>query len=133
MTAGRISPTSYGWGPPVALILFSIFLFWICHGFGFVFRMSVSDAFTVGIECVVRNTPLGLLLKTVLFPAESGKIDPIGDGVLFMLLFYSASCMILGATEVFARLKGLGPIYSRDPVNKQPSEVADEVSSDQAD
>jgi hypothetical protein len=47
----------------------------------------------MGIEVTMRNVNLALLLKALLFPAAKGK-DPIGDTVLFVVLYYAAVAMV---------------------------------------
>ena len=106
--SGRIKVTDYGWRTPAALLLFSIISFWICYALGFLIRLKVVDSFTVGIECVVRNVQLGILLAASLFPANPLKDDSIGSGAIFALLFYGGSCLAIAGFEIVVRHKNLG-------------------------
>ena len=106
--SGRIDVTDYGWRTPVALVLFSIISFWICYALGFLIRLTVVDSFTVGIECVIRNVQLGILLAASLFPANAAKDDSIGSGAMFALLFYGGSGLVIAGFEIVARVKGFG-------------------------
>ena len=51
-----------------------------------------SDAVAVGIEITMRNMNLALLIKARLFP----DADELGNGVLFVILFYAAAAMGAG-------------------------------------
>ncbi len=92
LAGGRIRPGEYGWGAPVAIVLFcllgqqvSMLPFYLC-------RWPRADRMAVGIEVTMRNMNLALLLKARLFPEE----DALGDGVLFVVLFYAATAMAVG-------------------------------------
>ena len=92
---GRINPGEYGMRTPIAIIAFcllsqqlSMFLFWLR-------RWPRPDRLSVGIECTMRNMNLALLLKAHLFPA-GGSFQHIGDGVFFVILFYSAVALFAG-------------------------------------
>jgi bile acid:Na+ symporter, BASS family len=90
--SGRIRPGEYGFGVPAAIILFCLlgmqvnmlpyrFLAW-----------PRADRMAVGIEITMRNMNLALLIKARLFPAA----DELGNGVLFVILFYAAAAMGAG-------------------------------------
>jgi BASS family bile acid:Na+ symporter len=90
--SGRIQPGAYGWGAPVAIVLFCVagqqlamLPFYIC-------RWPRADRMAVGIEVTMRNMNLALLLTSRLFPVS----DPLGGGVLFVVLFYAAAAMAVG-------------------------------------
>jgi BASS family bile acid:Na+ symporter len=92
--SGRIRPGEYGWAAPIAIIAFCALIQQVSilpFRFG---GWSVPDRCTVGIEVTMRNINLALLLKASpsLFPAS----DPVGDGVLYVVLFYAAVAMIAG-------------------------------------
>lgn len=93
--SGRIHPAEYGWRAPLAIILFCILTMQLTM---LPFRLlgwSRADCLSAGIEATMRNLNLALLLKALLFPAEKGA-DPIGDGVLFVILFYAAVALFSG-------------------------------------
>ena len=53
-----------------------------------------SERLAVVLEATVRNTNLVILLKASLFPAVTGKPDPVGDGILFVGLLYGGVALI---------------------------------------
>ncbi|HJN13788.1 MAG TPA: bile acid:sodium symporter [Pirellulaceae bacterium] len=65
INSGHIRVAEYGWRPPLAFLLFCSISIWLCYGIGALMRMSLNDRFTIGVECVVRNVQLGVLLKGV--------------------------------------------------------------------
>lgn len=106
ITSGRLDISAYGWRSIVAMIAFGIISYYVCFPLGFAMRMSKNDMVTIGIEAVVRNAHLGILLKASLFPAIAGVDDPIADGVLFVILFYGGVSLVIGpAIVVFRRLE----------------------------
>ncbi len=123
IASGHIRALEYGWRPPLALLLFSYICLWLCYGIGIPLRLSLTDRFTIGMECVVRNVQLGVLLKATLFPP--GTADQIGDGILYALLFYGGLCMCLAGGEAFCKRMGLGLVFGRaekSPVANDGSE-----------
>ena len=94
--SGRIRPDSLGWAVPAAIILFcvasqqlSMVPFYVCG-------WPRADRMAVGIEATMRNMNLALLLKARLFPEP----DALGNGVLFVALFYAATAMVAGVPLV---------------------------------
>jgi BASS family bile acid:Na+ symporter len=90
--SGRIQPGQYGLGVPAAIIVFCLlgmqinmlpyrFLPW-----------PRADRMAVGVEITMRNMNLALLIKARLFP----EADELGNGVLFVILFYAAAAMGAG-------------------------------------
>ncbi len=121
LSSGRLQVLSYGWRTPLAMILFGVASIWIGIGLGTLFRLSRNDCFTVAIEVVVRNGNLGLLVKAALLPAVAGISDPIGDGVLFVVLFYSGLSLMLGGLEVLFKRLHLGVLYAPPRQKKKPA------------
>ena len=103
VSAGRIDLTAHNWRSPLAIVLLQILMVWLSYLLGLMFRLSVNDCFTVAIEVVVRNSHLGILLKSALFPA--GQANDLGDGVLFVVLLYGATSLIVGGVEVIIHRK----------------------------
>jgi hypothetical protein len=68
----------------------------------------MDDSFAACIEVVVRNAHLGVLLKAALFPAQHGVADPIGDAVLYVVLFYGVLSLFYGGFEVLGRRRRWG-------------------------
>ena len=95
LASGRIHPADYGWRAPAAIILFCLLTMQLTM---LPFRLlgwPRADCLSAGIEATMRNLNLALLLKALLFPAEKGA-DPIGDGVLFVILFYAGVALCSG-------------------------------------
>jgi BASS family bile acid:Na+ symporter len=91
-SVGRINPGEHGLGVAVAIVLFclagqqlSMLPFYLTH-------WPRPDRMAVGIEVTMRNMNLALLLKALLFPPG----DPLGDGVLFVILFYAGTALAAG-------------------------------------
>jgi BASS family bile acid:Na+ symporter len=92
----RIKPRENGWQVPLAIILFCLLTM---QGAMAPFRIlgwPKPDCLAVGIEVTMRNMNLALLLKSLLFPAKEDMVDPIGNGVLFVILFYAGAAMVAG-------------------------------------
>jgi BASS family bile acid:Na+ symporter len=103
ITSGRVEVAAYGWRSPVALVAFGLISYYICFPIAYLLRMSLNDMITVGIEVVVRNAHLAILLKASLFPAVAGQRDPIADGVLYVILFYGGVSLVVGGAIVVLR------------------------------
>lgn len=92
---GRINPGEYGWRTPLAIIAFCLLSMQLSMVPFHLRRWPRSDRLSVGIESTMRNMNLALLLKAHLFPA-GGSLQHIGDGVFFVILFYSAVALFAG-------------------------------------
>ncbi len=112
LSSGRLSVATYGWQTPVALFLLGAASLWVGVVASLLFNLSADDRFTVSIETLVRNGNLGLLLKASLFPAVAGSADPIGDGVLYVVLFYAGLSLVIGLYEVCMKRLKWGVLYS---------------------
>ncbi len=95
VSSGRLDFAAFG-GANVALVLAMIVTLgaasWIACA---LLRLNQRDTSAINMEVVVRNVNLGFMLKASLFPAVVGQPDPIGDQVLFTLLLYGLSQMVL--------------------------------------
>jgi BASS family bile acid:Na+ symporter len=119
LSSGRIELASQGWRTPAALLLFAALAMWSGVGVGALFRLTPDDRFTVAIEVQVRNGSLALVLKAILLPAEAGVADPLGDGVLYVVLFYAGASLVLGVYEATMKRFKWGPLYAeRRPEDK---------------
>jgi BASS family bile acid:Na+ symporter len=90
--SGRIRPAQYGWGVPLAIILFCVIGQQLNMLPFYILRWPRRDRLAVGIEVTMRNMNLALLIKAQLFP----EADELGNGVLFVILFYAAAAMGAG-------------------------------------
>jgi len=90
--SGRIQPGAYGWSVPIAIILFCVIGQQLNMLPFYVLRWPRRDRLAVGIEVTMRNMNLALLIKAQLFR----ETDELGNGVLFVILFYAAAAMGAG-------------------------------------
>ena len=110
--SGRVEFAAFGWRTPLALLLFGTASLWSGVGVATLFRLNRDDRFTVSIEVLVRNGGLALLLKAALLPAVAGVADPIGDGVLYVILFYVGVSLGIGIYEVILKRRKWGVLYA---------------------
>lgn len=110
--SGRIEIASYGWRTPLSLLLFGALSMWSGVGAATLFRLARNDRFTVAIEVLVRNGGLALMLKAALLPSVAGVADPIGDGVLYVILFYVGVSLVIGLHEVCLKRLKWGVLYA---------------------
>lgn len=90
--SGRIKPGAYGWSAPLAIIFFCVLGQQINQVPFYLFRWPRTDRIAAGMEVTMRNMNLALLLWASLF-----RNDPyIGNEILFVVLFYAATAMIVG-------------------------------------
>src|SRR5205807_1087104 len=87
-----IKPGTYGWRAPLAIIVFCVLGQQVNQAPFYLFRWPRSDRMAAGMEVTMRNMNLGLLLYASLF-ADNPHVGP---EVLFVLLFYAATAMIVG-------------------------------------
>jgi BASS family bile acid:Na+ symporter len=113
LMAGRLNFAPHGWRSPIAVGAYVFGIVWIAYGFGLLVRLPAVDLYTVMIEILLRNIPLGILLKARLFPATDEAAAPIADGVLFALLVYAGISLVAGICEIVGHRRGLGLVYGR--------------------
>jgi BASS family bile acid:Na+ symporter len=90
--SGRIRPSEYGWSVPIAIILFCVIGQQLNMLPFYFLNWPRRDRLAVGIEVTMRNMNLALLIKAELFR----EADELGNGVLFVILFYAAVAMAAG-------------------------------------
>ncbi len=92
--SGRLNIEAFGTSNVLLMVLLVVMLalvsWLVCKGLG----LSSTDTTAINMEVVVRNVNLGVMLKASLFPAVMGKVDPLGDMVLFSLLLYGGLQML---------------------------------------
>jgi BASS family bile acid:Na+ symporter len=94
--SGRIHPGEYGWRTPIAIIVFCVLSQQLSILPFHLLRGPRADRLSVGIEVTMRNVNLALLVKAVLFPAAAKGMDPVADGVLFVVLFWAGAALGAG-------------------------------------
>jgi len=90
--SGHIHPGTHGWRAPLAIIFFCVLAQQVSMLPFRAFPWPRGDRLAVGIEVTMRNMNLALLIKAILFP----KGDTVGDGVLFVVLFYAGVALVAG-------------------------------------
>ena len=66
------------------MVLFALLLQVSAVLVGKAMRMTSGDTLAISIEVTFRNISLAIAVKATVFPAQTGVLDPIGDGVLFV-------------------------------------------------
>jgi BASS family bile acid:Na+ symporter len=102
------------------------------------FRWPRPDRMAVGIEITMRNMNLALLIKASLFPTQYEWIDGIrhplpnelGDGVLYMILFYAGAAMCIGLPLAFNHRRMARLENPAQPAIPAPEAVAVPAAAD---
>jgi BASS family bile acid:Na+ symporter len=94
--SGRIRPGEHGFGVPMAIILFCLIGQQVNMAPFRYFQWPRQDRMAVGIEVTMRNMNLALLINARLFPTNDVEMNALGEGVLFVILFYAAAAMGAG-------------------------------------
>ena len=94
--SGRIRPLQYGFGIPLAIILFCLLGMQINMLPFRLFGWPRQDRMAVGIEITMRNMNLALLIKARLFRPKTGRVGRGRRRPLFVILFYAAAAMGAG-------------------------------------
>ena len=110
--AGRLDFAPYGWLGPVIVIVFCLVIQQIGQLSAVAFRLPARDCFAVMAEVTIKNSLLGLLLLTSMFPGdltadqagpEAEIIAAARDGCVFVVLFYGGVALVAGAVSVIQR------------------------------
>lgn len=96
LMSGRIRPGQHGWQVPLTIIFFCVVAQQLNMLPFYIFPWPRQDRLAAGIEVTMRNMNLALLLISILFPATNVELKPLGDAVLFVVLFYAAVAMAVG-------------------------------------
>ncbi len=98
--SGRLDPSLYGPLGPASTLLLCFGIQQIAMGVCRAAGLAGPDRLAIGVEVTVRNTNLAIMLKASLFPAVAGRLDPIGDGMLFVALVYGGVALFVAAPPV---------------------------------
>ncbi len=121
---GRIRVAEYGWGPPLIILAFGIFLTLtvpqVCRLLG---RYD-DDTVAITIEVAVRNVGVGLLVVHFFFPgqAEQGM-------VLFSALFYAGASPAFAIPTLLRHRWGKPVVLLRRPKPRPQAESSSALSS----
>ena len=98
--SGRLDPQAYGLIGIAALAIFGISIIIISIIVVKIARLSSKDGLAIVIEATFRNMSLAIAIKAVVFPAQTGVTDPIGDAVFFTALLYGGVSLIISLIPV---------------------------------
>ncbi len=99
--AGRLDLDAYGLDNAALLFLYIVTLTIFSIVLPKLFQMRSADITAINMEVTIRNVNLGLLIKTSMFPALAGVVDPVGNTVLFTVLLFGAYQLILSAPLIY--------------------------------
>lgn len=102
--SGRIDIASYGWKPPLLLILFGSMLCFSTAQLCRLLGRDDEDNVALTIEVTIRNVGLALLLVQFFFERE-----PAQGHVLYAVLFYGGMSFFLGIPVVLLSRAGRSP------------------------
>ena len=89
-SAGRLDVEAFGYHNILLVVLFILLLTVITWLVSWLTSLSRSDSTAIGMEVIVRNVNLGVLLKASIFPVIAGGDNQLGDMALFTVLLYGA-------------------------------------------
>jgi BASS family bile acid:Na+ symporter len=100
--SGRLDASAYGAMGPIAIFALASCAQAAAWGITRLTRLAGEDRLAIMVEVTVRNTNLALLIKASIFPAVTGQVDPIGDGMFFVALLYGGAALFLATPPVIA-------------------------------
>ncbi|TQV78892.1 bile acid:sodium symporter family protein [Exilibacterium tricleocarpae] len=105
--AGRLDAQAFGLTNILLIAALLVILTAAAWAVPVLFGLPLRDATAIEMEVAVRNVNLGLLIKTLLFPATLGQADPLGDTVLFSLLLFGGAQLLMGAGLIAWRRRAM--------------------------
>ncbi|WP_442485183.1 bile acid:sodium symporter family protein [Aeoliella sp. SH292] len=99
---GQIEVLQYGFRTPAILAIWVLGTFYLTFALMSVLRFNKANAFTLAIECSMRNGNLGLALLIPLF----GELTPentLHQGALYTCLFSGGAMLVVGLITVTRR------------------------------
>lgn len=99
--AGRLDLDAYGADNAVIVFLFILSISIFAIILPKVFHLNSADITAINMEITIRNANLGLLIKTSMFPALAGAVDPVANTVLFTVLLFGAYQLILSVPLIY--------------------------------
>jgi BASS family bile acid:Na+ symporter len=95
LAADRVDAAGHGARALLAMLAFAVAALQAGLGARGLAGLPRADRIAIGTETTIRNTNLGLLIKASLFPAVPGVVDPIADGMLFIVLLYGVFAFLV--------------------------------------
>lgn len=108
--SGRLNPQAYGAISIGVVVLFCIALKLASVAVARVTNIPARDGLAVVVEATFRNLSLAVAVKAIVFPAQSGIVDPIGDAVLFTTFLYGIISVFVTLFPVFYHQRVLAKI-----------------------
>lgn len=99
--SGRLDPQAYGLTGIVALVIFGVTIKLVSLMVVRLMSLPGRDGLAIVIEAAFRNMSLAVAIKAIVFPAQTGVVDPIGDAVFFTALLYGGISMFMSLIPVF--------------------------------
>lgn len=96
LSAGRLDLDAFGLGNTLLVIAFMGLLALVAWLTGRGAGLQRADNTAIGMEVIVRNINLGILIKASLFPAATGTNQVEADLVLFTMLLYGGLQLAAG-------------------------------------
>ncbi len=107
--SGRLDVQAYGAIGIVALVIFAF----VTQASGVVVSrlagLTSADGLALVVEATFRNVSLAVAIKAIVFPAQAGVLDPVGDAVLFVAMLYGGISMFLTLVPVIAHRRFAKP------------------------
>ncbi len=107
--SGRLDPQSYGMMGILALVVFCLSVQLGGLLLSRLMQLSKRDTLAIVVEVSFRNISLAVAIKALIFPAQDGVSDPIGDAIFFSALLYGGVSLFMSLIPVFVHRR-LGPV-----------------------
>ncbi len=98
--SGRLDPAAYGLMGVLALVVFCFAVQGSALLLARLAGLRAFDTLAVVVEVGFRNMSLAVAVKAVVFPAQPGVLDPVGDAVLFTALLYGGVSLFMSLVPV---------------------------------
>jgi len=108
--SGRLDATAYGVSGLIALVLFCLAVQLSALLAGRAAGLNGRDCLALVVEVGFRNVSLAVAVKAIVFPAQPGVLDPVGDAVLFTALLYGGVSMFMTLVPVVANRRLTAPV-----------------------
>jgi len=99
--SGRLDPKAYGLIGIAALAIFGLTTKIISLAVAKLIKLNSQDSLAIIIEATFRNMSLAVAIKAIVFPAQTGVSDPVGDAVFFTVLLYGGVSLVMSLIPVF--------------------------------
>lgn len=99
-STGRLDPEAYGMIGIAALVIFCLLIQLAAYIVCMSLKLPAADRLAIIIKTNYRNISLAVAIKAVIFPAQAGVADPVGDAVFFTILLYGGVSLFASLTQV---------------------------------